>query len=179
MNRFRMYQAIDPVFPPNYYRMAQIYILEKKYDDAINTYEELIDAEKCAVDPKLLAKDYLRRSILSYQFYVTENGHWVHRHAVPEVPKDAAEAYTSLANAHYLAEQNAPKDAAGHLVSAEAYYKKALSFDPTFDNAKRNLEIVYRKAQAEGRLRKLTPPAKMPAPGEPPFTGYEVAPLKS
>jgi O-antigen ligase/tetratricopeptide (TPR) repeat protein len=179
MNRFRLYQAIDPVFPPNYYRMAQIYILEKKYDDAIKTYEELIDADQCAVDPKLLAKDYLRRSILSYQFYVTENGHWVHRHAVPEVPKDAAEAYTSLANAHYLAEQATPKDVAGHLVAAEAYYKKALSFDPTFDNAKRNLEIVYRKAQAEGRLRKLTPPTKMPSPGEPPFTGYEVAPLKS
>ncbi|HEX4047282.1 MAG TPA: hypothetical protein VH309_05585, partial [Elusimicrobiota bacterium] len=64
------------------------------------------------------------------------------------------------------------------LVAAEAYYKKALAFDPSFENAKRNLEIVYRKAQAEGRLRKLTPPAKMPSAGEPPFTGYEVAPYK-
>jgi tetratricopeptide (TPR) repeat protein len=178
LNRFRMYQAIDPVFPPNYYRMAQIYILEKKYDDAIKAYEELIDAEKCAVDPKLLAKDYLRKSILSYQPYLKENGHWVHRHAVIEQPKDAAEAYTSLANAHYLAEQATPKDSANHLVAAEEYYRKALAFDPTFDNAKRNLEIVYRKAQSEGRLRKVTPPATMPAPGEPPFTGYEVAPLK-
>ena len=67
---------------------------------------------------------------------------------------------------------------AGHLVAAEEYYKKALAFDPAFENAKRNLEIVYRKAQAEGRLRKLPAPAKPPASGEPPFTGYEVAPYK-
>ncbi|MFI5350500.1 MAG: tetratricopeptide repeat protein, partial [Elusimicrobiota bacterium] len=178
INRFRLYEAIDPVFPPNYYRMAQIYIMEKRYDDAIKAYEEFIDADKCAVDPQQLAKDYLRRTILSYQKYVMEDGRWVHRHAVPDVPKDAAEAYTSLANAHYLAEQSAAKDSANHLIAAEAYYKKALAFDPTFENAKRNLEIVYRKAQAEGRLRKMTPPAKMPLAGEPPFTGYEVAPFK-
>lgn len=178
MNRFRMYEQIDPVFAPNYFRMAQIYIMEKKYDDAIRTYERYIDAEKCAVDPKLLANDYLRRTILSYQPYLMENGRWVHRHAGPWAPQEAAEAYTSLANAHYLAEQNSKKDTANHLVAAEAYYKKALAFSPTFDNAKRNLEIVYRKAQAEGRLRKLPPPAKPPSPGEPPFTGYEVAPIK-
>ena len=178
MNRFRLYQQIDPVFPPNFYRMAQVYILEKRYDEAIKVYEELIDAEKCGIDPALLAHDALRDSILSYQKYVIEDGRWVHRHAVPALPKDAAEAYTSLANAHYLAEQSSPRDVAGHLIAAEAYYKKALSFDPTFENAKRNLEIVYRKAQVEGRLRKPAPPAKMPSPGEPPFTGYEVAPLK-
>ena len=178
INRFRMYQQIDPVFPPNFYRLAQVYILEKKYDEAIKVYEQFIDAEKCAADPKLLANDFLRRTILSYQPYTTEDGRWVHRHAGPWAPKDAAEAYTSLANAHYLAEQSAAKDAANHLISAEGYYKKALAFDPTFENAKRNLEIVYRKAQAEGRLRKAAPPAKMPAPGEPPFTGYEVAPIK-
>ncbi len=178
INRFRMYQAIDPVFPPNFYRLAQVYIMEKKYDEAIRTYEEFIDAAQCAADTKLLANDFLRRTILSYQEYAMEDGRWVHRHALADAPKDAAEAYVSLANAHYLAEQASPKDVAGHLSAAEGYYKKALAFDPTFENAKRNLEIVYRKAQSEGRLRKLTPPAKQPSPGEPPFTGYEVAPLK-
>ena len=158
--------------------MAQVYILQRKYDEAIKTYERFIDAAQCAADPKLLAKGYLRDTILSYQPYVMEDGRWVHRHAGPWAPKDAAEAYTSLANAHYLAEQAGGKDAPNHLGDAEAYYKKALAFDPTFENARRNLEIVYRKAQAEGRLRKAAPPAKMPAPGEPPFTGYEVAPIK-
>jgi O-antigen ligase/tetratricopeptide (TPR) repeat protein len=183
INRFRLYQQIDPVFPPNYYRMAQVYIMEKKYDLAIQTYDELIDAEACAVDPKLLKNDFLRRSLLSYQQYVQEDGQWVHRHAVPQNPNDAAEAYTSLANAHYMAEQTShqagQKDAGDHLGAAEKYYKKALGFNPTFDNAKKNLEIVYREAQAEGRLRKAAPPAKMPGNGEPPFTGYEVAPIKS
>ena len=179
VNRFRMYQAIDPVFPPNFYRLAQVFILEKKYDEAIKVYEELIDAEQCAVAPTLLANDFLRNTILSYQVYLQENGHWVHRHATMQDPKGAAEAYVSLANAHYLAEQTSAKDAANHLISAESYYKKALAFDPTFENAKRNLEIVYRKAQAEGRLRKAAPPAKAPAAGEAPFTGYEVAPVQS
>ena len=177
INRFRLYRQIDPVFPPNYYRMAQVYIMEQRYDDAIKTYEALIDAEECAVDPKLLTNGFLRRTILSYQQYTQEDGHWVHRHAMPQT-HEGAEAYTSLANAHYLAEQNGGRDVAGHLIAAELYYKKALAFDAAFDNAKRNLEIVYRKAQSEGRLRKPTPPARMPGAGEPPFTGYEVAPIK-
>ena len=169
LNRFRLYQQIDPVFPPNFYRMGQIYIMRKQYDKAIKVYEDLIAANQCAVDPGLIAKPALRNTILSYQLYTQENGAWVHRHAVPQEPGPAAEAYTSLANAHYLAE---------HLVEAEKYYKQALAFVPNFDNAKRNLEVLYRKAQLEGRLRKLPVPAKLPAPGEPPFTGYEVAPAK-
>jgi tetratricopeptide (TPR) repeat protein len=173
-----MYRQIDPVFPPNYFRLAQVYIMEQRYDDAIKTYESLIDAVECGVNPKLLAKDSLRNTILSYQAYIQEDGKWVHRHAMPAT-HEGSEAYTSLANAHYLAEQNSPgKDVAGHLVAAELYYKKALAYDPAFANAKSNLEIVYRKAQTEGRLRKLNPPARMPVPGEPPFTGYEVAPIK-
>ena len=166
LNRFRMYEAIDPVFPPNYFRMAQIYVMRQQYDEAIRVYEDFINAEKCSVDPKLLANDLLRHTILSYQKYVKEGGVWVHRHGQDA---DGAEAYTSLANAHFLA---------GHLEQSEQFYKKALALDPNFENAHRNLEVVYRKAQSEGRLRHLTPPAQMPGPGEPPFTGYEVAPKK-
>jgi putative inorganic carbon (HCO3(-)) transporter len=180
MNRFRLYQQIDPVFPPNYYRMGQVYMMRKQYGEAIKVYEGLINAEACAVDPALLAKDYMRKTILSYQPYLLEDGRWVHRHALPQDPytRDGVEAYTSLANAHFLAHQEAAKDREGHLELAEKFYKKALSFDPKFDNAKRNLEVVYRKAQSEGRLRQLPPPAKLPGPGEIPFTGYEVGPAK-
>lgn len=181
MTRFRLYQAVDPVFAPNYYRIAQIYMMRKQYDKAVETYEALIDAEKCAVEPRLLENDFLRRTILSYQLYVKEDGHWVHRHAVnlPGLAHDGAEAYTSLANAHFLAEQNTPgKDAKGHLQAAELAYRKALAFEPGFENAKRNLEVVYRKAQQEGRLRQIPPPAKTPGPGDLPYTAYEVGPVK-
>lgn len=179
LNRFRLYEQIDPVFPPNYYRMGQIYLMRKQYDLAIKTYEDLILAKPCAVDPGLIAHPFLRRTILSYQQYVQEDGKFVHRHAVPAEPAAAAEAYTSLANAYYLAEQNGPAgDPANRLAAAETAYKKALGFKPDFANAKRNLEVVYRKAQVEGRLRKLPPPAKMPEAGEPPFTGYAIAPSK-
>ncbi|MDE2489838.1 MAG: O-antigen ligase family protein [Elusimicrobia bacterium] len=185
LTRFQMYQAIDPVFAPNFFRMGQIYMMRKQYDMAIQTYEDYIQAPWCAVDPKLMKNDFLRNTLLAYQYYVQETRPdgtkvWVHRHAVPEHPNEAAQAYTSLANAHYLAElaEGGKPDVENHLVWAERYYKKALAFVPNFDQAHRNLEVVYRKAQAEGRLIKLPPPAKMPGPGEPPFTGYEVGPPK-
>lgn len=169
LNRYRLYQQIDPVFAPNYYRMGQIYMMRQQYDEAIKVYEELIAAPQCQVDPRLLTHVLLRSTILSYHQYVREDERWVHRHAVPQPPfhRDGAEAYTSLANAHYLAE---------HLEEAEKFYKKAIAFDPSADQSKRNLEVVYRKAQSEGRLRKMPPPARMPGPGEIPFTGYEVVP---
>ena len=169
LNRYRLYQAIDPVFAPNYYRMGQLYMTRRQYDEAIKVYEELIGAPQCEAAPSILSQDVRRNTILSYQQYVLEDGRWVHRHAIPREPyiRDGAEAYTSLANAHFMA---------GHLEESEKLYKKALSFDPAFEQAKRNLEVAYRKAQAEGRLIKQIPPAKMPGPGEIPFTGYEVAP---
>lgn len=181
MTRFKLYRAIDPVFAPNYYRIGQIHMMRKQFDQAIATYRALIDAEKCAVEPRLLANDLLRRTILSYQLYVKEDDAWVHRHAVymPGETRAASEAYTSLANAHYMAElESKSKDVAGHLQAAEKAYRKALSFEPAYENARRNLEVVYRKAQSEGRLRQVPAPAKLPGPGEPPFTGYEVGPVK-
>ena len=154
MNRFRLYEQIDPVFPPNYYRMAQIYMMRQQYDKAIDTYKALIDAQSCAVDPKLLESDFLRGTILSYQQYVKDGDAWVHRHAVPAFAREGAEAYTSLANAQFLANR---------LDDAEKSYRKALELVPDFENAKKNLDVVYRRAQQEGRL-KQTP------------KGYEVLP---
>ncbi|PIR19498.1 MAG: hypothetical protein COV48_01660, partial [Elusimicrobia bacterium CG11_big_fil_rev_8_21_14_0_20_64_6] len=65
--RFKLYHEIDPVFAPNYYRMAQIYMIRKQYDLAIKTYHELIDAQECAADESMLEKPWLRKTILSYQ----------------------------------------------------------------------------------------------------------------
>jgi putative inorganic carbon (HCO3(-)) transporter len=175
MNRFRLYEQIDPVYAPNYYQIAQIYVQRKQYDAAIRTYEDLIRADACAVEPKLLANDFLRGSILSYQPYVKEDGVWVHRHATMQDPRESAETYTRLADAHFLAHQADPR-APGHLEGAAEAYRRALGFDPTVDRAAKNLQIVYKVAQNEGRLRTVPPPAQKPAPGEPPFTGYEVAP---
>lgn len=162
MNRFRLYQAIDPVFPPNYFRMGQIYMIRKDYAAAAKVYQDYIDAEKCAVAPSLISKPLLRKTILSYQDYVDEPGipYPVHRH-------ESAEAYTNLGNADYLLEKYQP---------AEDAYRKALSLEPNYDQAKRNLSVLYAKAQSLGRLRKLTAPTPGATPG--PFTGYEIAPAK-
>lgn len=172
MKRFRLYRQIDPVFPPNYYRIAQIHLIRKQYDEAIRVYEELIEARACEVDPVLLAKPALRTSILSYQPYLKEGETWKHKHAHPLVAREAAETYTSLANAQFMAER---------LGQAEQSYRLALSFEPAHEGARRNLEITYRKAQQLGRLKKTTapPPASSaPVAGVPVYTGYEIAPTR-
>jgi O-antigen ligase/tetratricopeptide (TPR) repeat protein len=167
MTRFRLYEQIDPVFPPNYHRIAQIYLIRKDYASAIKTYEALIAAEKCGVEPRLLDKPLLRRSILAYQPYNLEDGHYVHRHANLALPDEGAENWTALANAYYMA---------GRLEESEHAYLMALSLKPTHANAQNNLKVVYGRAQAEHRLEKVPPPAAPPAPGMPPYTGFHVLP---
>lgn len=167
MTRFRLYEQIDPVFAPNYHRIAQVYMIRKDFDNAIKTYEALIAADKCAVDPKLLEKPFLRRTILAYQQYVIEDGKHVHRHANPAYAAEGSENWTALANAYYLS---------GRLEDAERAYLNALALNPGHTNAANNLKVVYGRAQAEGRLKKVDPPPTPPAAGMPPFTGLKVLP---
>lgn len=162
LTRFKMYQAIDPVFAPNYFRMGQIYMVRKQYQKALETYKAYIEAPMCQVAPALISNKLLRDTILSYQNYEPEPGvsYPVHHHETPE-------AYTNLANAYYMLE---------NLEEAEKAYRHALAFDPNYEQAKRNLSVVYQKAQQQGRLRKLTAPKPDAGPG--PFTGYEIAPRR-
>jgi O-antigen ligase/tetratricopeptide (TPR) repeat protein len=164
LNRFLLYKAIDPVFAPNFYRIAQVYMIQKRWDLAAQAYEEYIRADKCAVDPKLISKPALRNSILSYQTYVNEPGipYPVHRH-------ESDEAYASLGNAYFMLER---------LDAAEVAYKKALKFNPNNELAKRNLTVVYNKARVLGRLKQLSGPPPVPQPGALPYTGFEVLPAK-
>ncbi|MDD5629670.1 MAG: O-antigen ligase family protein, partial [Elusimicrobia bacterium] len=84
LTRFYLYQAVDPVFEPNYFRIGQVYMIwaqraqqqgrrdeaRANFAKAAETYEMLISAPRCAVDRSLLDKDYLLKTILSYQRYV-------------------------------------------------------------------------------------------------------------
>lgn len=160
LNRFRLYENIDPVFPPNYFRMGQVYMQLKRYPEAAKAFEDLINADKCMVAPSLLAKPLLRNTILSYHGYTKEqDGTEVHRHA-------SVDAYMNLGNAYFMMENWALGDKA---------YRKALKMDPANENVKRNLGILYQRAQAAGQLRVVAPPANPAAyPGL--FTGFEVIP---
>lgn len=146
LTRFYMYQAIDPVFEPNYFRIGQIYMLWAQraqqqgrkdearldFEKAADTYEMLINAPKCAVEPALLGKDYLKNSILSYQTYVKPEGQpFIHKH-------ESAEAYTNLANAYFMLERW--KD-------AEKAYLSALALDPNSAQAKTNLAVLHQKVR--------------------------------
>lgn len=160
--RFRMYQAIDPIFAPNYYRMGQVYMIQKRYAEAAKVYEDLVNARGCEVAPTLLAKDVLRTSILSYQEYVKlPDQPLTHKH-------ESSEAYTNLANAYFLLED---------WTGSEKAYLRALALDANFDNAKRNLTVLYQKMQSLGRLKQVALPPGGPRPGVP-FTGYEILPPK-
>ncbi len=159
IRRFKLYQQIDPVFALNYFRLYQVYMIQRRYAEAAKAMEDLIQAPMCAVDPRLIAKPFLRNSILSYQGYV-QQGAPVHRH-------ESADAYTNLGNAYFMLER---------LPEAEGAYRRALALDPNFELAKKNLTVVYQKAQALGRL-KAVPSLASPTPGAT-YTGYEVIPSK-
>ncbi|MCR4294928.1 MAG: O-antigen ligase family protein [Elusimicrobia bacterium] len=171
MTRFRLYYQIDPVFAPNFYRMAQIHMIRKQYDAAARTYQAYIDAAQCAVAPSLLEKPWMRKSILSYQHYAQLDGAWAHRHVGQSNRlRESAEAYASLANALFMGDR---------FPEAEQAYRIALSYDQNFEMAKKNLEVTYRRAQADGRLK----PAKVESgtqivPGVPVPTGWLVVPKK-
>ncbi len=174
MTRFKLYYQIDPVFGPNYYRMAQVHMIRREYAKAATVYRALIEAQRCAVDPSLLEKSWLRNTILSYQPYEFVDGHWTHRHVGgANRLRESGEAYTNLGNALFM--QN---DYEG----AESSYRTALSYDPSSEMARKNLEVTYRRAQLEGRLKpvKLDPAqaAAKPAPGSLVPTGWIVVPKK-
>lgn len=170
LTRFKLYYQVDPVFAPNFYRMAQIYMIRKRYDLAVKTYQALIDAQRCSADASLLEKPWLRNTILSYQNYEQLEGKWVHRHVGATRPRESAEAFTSMANAFFMDSRFA---------EAEQAYRTALSYDQNFDMAKKNLEVTYRRAQAEGRLKpvKVEPGVKI-VPGLPVPTGWIIGPKK-
>ena len=163
LNRFLLYRQIDPVFAPNYYRLGQVYMIEKNWAAAAKAYEDYIKAEQCAVAPSLISNKLLRESILSYQTYVNEAGlpYPVHRH-------ESDEAYANLGNAYFMLER---------LDEAEKAYRNALRLNPNHELSKRNLSVVYNKARVQGRLKQLSGPPPIPKPGDLPYTGYEVLPL--
>ncbi len=168
--RFKFYNQIDPVFAPNFYRTAQIHMIRKEYALAVKTYQALIDAQGCAVEPSLLAKPWLRSTILSYQSYEELDGLWAHHHVGRARPRESAEAYTSMANALFMDNL---------FLEAEQAYRIALSYDQNFDMAKKNLEVTYRRAQADGRLKPFIVPAgTVIIPGKPVPTGWTIAPKK-
>ncbi|UPT74100.1 MAG: tetratricopeptide repeat protein [Elusimicrobiota bacterium] len=173
MTRFKLYYQIDPVFPPNYYRMGQVHMIRKEYDKAIAVYRGLIEAGRCSVDDSLLEKPWLRNTILSYQTYEQIENKWHHRHVGAARARESAEAYTSLGNAQFMK---------GDYEGAEDSYRRALSYEPAWEMARKNLEVTYRRAQLEGRLKqdKVDPAAagKKPVPGTLIPTGWIVVPKK-
>ncbi|MBI3288852.1 MAG: hypothetical protein HYZ74_04975 [Elusimicrobia bacterium] len=84
------------------------------------------------------------------------------------MPRESAEVYTSMANVLFMANR---------LSEAEIAYRRALSYDQAFDMAKKNLEVTYRKAQADGTLKPApAAPGTPVVPGTPIPTGWQIVP---
>ncbi len=170
LTRFKLYYQVDPVFAPNFYRMAQVYMIRKQFDLAAKAYQAYIDADRCSAESSLLEKPWLRNTILAYQPYAQIDGKWAHRHVGSYKPRESAEAYTSMANALFMG---------NNFEAAEQAYRTALSYDGNFEMAKKNLEVTYRRAQADGRLKKVAvEPGVKIVPGMPVPTGWIVGPKK-
>lgn len=157
LKRFKLYQAIDPVYAPNYFRMGQIHMMRRHYDEAIRVFKDLIDAPQCRVGGEGLARPFPRRTFFSYQGYVPDSPEPVHRHESPE-------AYTALANAYF---------AKGDAAEALKAYRRALVLDPSFQTASSNLKLL------EERLKGVkAPPAGVQIlsvePGTAPKTEFKI-----
>ncbi|TPW20253.1 MAG: hypothetical protein FD126_1877 [Elusimicrobia bacterium] len=157
LKRFTLYSLHDPVFPPNWHRIAEIHMARNEVDKVIEAYRNLVEAPFCAADDQISQAERGRKSVLAYMRHRQVDGKWVHRHDDPD-------AYARLGNAYYMR---------GDLRAAESSYKDALKFDPGNQMAQKNIQVVYMKAQQEGRL-KVTPPA---GPGQQPL--LEILPAKA
>jgi O-antigen ligase/tetratricopeptide (TPR) repeat protein len=175
LTRFYLYQAIDPVFEPNYHRIGQIYMIRGQtaqqqgraadaradFEKAVQNYEMFINAPRCAVAPSLMAKSYLKDTILSYQKYVKLDDEPItHKH-------ESAEAYTNLANAYFMLDRWS---------ESEKAYKRALVIRPDFQQAQNNLNVLYQKMRSQGGVRKAAPLAGPQPPAAP--GGFEIVPSK-
>ncbi|PKM97084.1 MAG: hypothetical protein CVU79_10090 [Elusimicrobia bacterium HGW-Elusimicrobia-3] len=107
--RYNLYEHLDPVYSPNYFRKAQIYIMRQDFKSAEREYQNNVSAWKCF-----------------------KKGH----------DHGTADAYTLLANVQF---------AQGKYREAAANYRLALGKDPNFEQAKRNLEVVYARVPALAR----------------------------
>ncbi|MDD2804597.1 MAG: O-antigen ligase family protein [Elusimicrobiales bacterium] len=99
--RYNLYENLDPVYQPNYYRKAQVYIMRNDLKSAEREYKNNVEAWKC------YKKD--------------------HNHGSPE-------GYTLLANVQY---------ALNKFPEAARNYRLALEKDPNYEQARRNLQVVY------------------------------------
>ncbi|MFH1723133.1 MAG: tetratricopeptide repeat protein [Elusimicrobiota bacterium] len=159
LERFELYRKHDPVFAPNFYRIAQIHMQRKHYDKAIETYKAYLDGHGCGVSTELSDNSFLRRNLLAYQdLYERDDGTWQHEH--PET-----EAYTQLGNAYFFK---------GDLIEGEKAYKEALRLDANNQNAQRNLNVLYNRAKSMNRLKVIPPPALEGQPQGAPV--FEIAP---
>ncbi|MDE2293653.1 MAG: O-antigen ligase family protein, partial [Elusimicrobia bacterium] len=95
LQRFKLYSEHDPVFAPNWERMADVYMLEKDYKDAILAYRNYLEAPACAPADWMAQKKFWRETILAYMQFYQVNGKWVHLHPDPDM-------YARLGNAYFL-----------------------------------------------------------------------------
>lgn len=116
MKRFDLYQNLDPVFPYNYFRRAQVWIYKKDFKKAEEEYLHYLDAWKCNNHKFLAAQSVYGKD-----------------HRDPKLYHGLQEVYTNLAGIYFMM---------GDYKKAYENYKIALDIDPYFEPAKKNIATV-------------------------------------
>ncbi|NLH39409.1 MAG: tetratricopeptide repeat protein [Elusimicrobia bacterium] len=116
MKRFDLYQNLDPVFPYNYFKRAQIWIYKRDFKKAAEEYLHYLDAWKCH----------------SHKFLAAQSVYGVD-HRDPKIYPGLQEVYTNLAGIYFMM---------GDYKKAYENYKTALDIDPSFELAKKNIATV-------------------------------------
>lgn len=148
LKAFQHYHAIDPVFSPNYTRMAWIYIQLKDLTKAEALYREDLDATECR-NPK--------HDILKEGWATT------HRHENPET-------YVNLGDVQYYR---------GHLREAEESFRRALTLQPDYPNALRNLAVLLTQTQRSSEGQHVWERLRQRVPETPPFEQAVMRPTAS
>ncbi|HOJ86203.1 MAG TPA: tetratricopeptide repeat protein, partial [Elusimicrobiales bacterium] len=122
MNRFEIYQNLDPVFPYNYFRRAQIWVYKGQFKKAEEEYLNYLTGWKCdkhdfAAAQKVYGVDHEGNGI-------KEPLTW--KDIYPNLP----EVYTNLGNIYFMM---------GEYKKSYESYKKALDKNPDYEPAKKNI----------------------------------------
>lgn len=125
MNRFEIYQNLDPVFPYNYFRRAQIWVYKGQFKKAEEEYLNYLGAWKCdkhdfAAAQKVYGVDHEGNGI-------KEPLTW--KDIYPNLP----EVYTNLGNIYFMM---------GEYKKSYESYKKALDKNPDYEPAKKNISVA-------------------------------------
>ncbi|MEF3280163.1 MAG: O-antigen ligase family protein [Elusimicrobiota bacterium] len=125
MNRFELYQNLDPVFAYNYLRRAQVWIFKNNFKKAEQEYLNYLNAWRCNEHNFLSAQKVYGKD---HQGTGMSN-----EYKPKDIYPHLCDVYTNLANLYFIQ---------GDIKKSYENYLKALNINPEYEPAKRNIQAA-------------------------------------